>query len=101
MIGEATNAIGKVPTTLLFPLILAVLYLVVFLWSSLVSAYIQTSAVPTFAVGTTEVGKEYTESGITVKNGDPCDIDEWNKELGSHFVTVTNSRILKNCLFSW
>ena len=85
MIGEATNAIGKVPTTLLFPLVLAVMFLVVFLWSSLVSAYIQTSAVPTFVVNAPdETGATtYTEGGLTVKYGDSCDIDEWNKELGS------------------
>ena len=79
-----SKAIGKIPSSLLFPAFLSVLFLIVFFWSGLVSASIQSSAVPVFTV---HVGDgqphSYTDANgdqQTVESGESCDIDEWNKQ---------------------
>lgn len=84
MIGEATKAVGKVPTSMLFPAFLSVLFLLVFIWSGLVSAAIQSSAVPVFTVHVTDGAEHsYTDDNGVVKkvtDGESCDIDEWNSK---------------------
>jgi len=75
IIGEASKAIGKIMSSMFFPLFTGVMYMAVTAYFALTSAYIATSAEANF----------HTFNKSDVNNSVPCNIKEWNNESHEHF----------------
>jgi len=89
ILGEATKAVGDIPSTMIFPLWLAVLYCGVVTWYLAVATYTATAAVPIYRV------VEKNASGWSaVAEGDECNIAEWNNETHASYEDTSKICVL-------